>query len=354
MLFKKKADPVLGIDITATTIKLLELGKRGDKFSVESYAVEPLPPEAVVDKSINDIESVGDAISRAVKKSGSKLKAAAVAVSGSSVITKTVQMPAGLTDDDLESQIQVEADQYIPFPLDEVAIDFQVLGETEDNPDQVDVLLAASRSEDVYNRVASLDFAGVKAKIVDVEAYTLENTLALVASTFFDDPEDKIIAVADVGSVVTVFTVFKGLKTIYSREQVFGGQQLTETIQNAYGLSFEEAGIAKKQGAASLPGNYEQDVLNPFKSSMAQNISRAQQFFYSSSDVENIDHLFIAGGCAAIPGIIDFIFQDVGVPTSIMNPFENMPLSRKVSAPILERDAPAMIISCGLALRSFE
>ncbi len=350
--FNKKSKPLLGIDITATAIKLLELSKSGSKYRVESYSVVPLSANSVVEKNIADIDAVGEAIDKAVKKSGSRNKDGVTAVSGSAVITKIITMPAGLSDDDMESQIQLEADQYVPFPLEEVSMDFEVLGPTRGDDGQADVLLAASRSENVDLRIAALEIAGLETKIVDVEAFALENTVAMMADDLFGGGEDRVIAVADVGSAVTTFSVLENLKTIYSREQTFGGAQLTEDIQRQYGLSFEEAGLAKKQGG--LPESYELEVLGPFKESMAQQISRAQQFFFSSSAIAEIDHLVLAGGCASIAGIARIVETEVGVPTVIANPFANMSLSSRIPAQALNNDAPSLIISCGLALRSFD
>lgn len=350
--FKKKSVPMVGVDISATAVKLLELSRSGGKYRVESYAVEPLPANSVVDKNINDIEAVGEAVGRAWKKSGSKTKHAVAAVAGSSVITKLITMPGDLSEDEMETQIQLEADQYIPFPLEEVALDFEVIGQSEANPDRVDVLLAASRNDVVDARVAVMDTAELVAKVVDVEAFALENTVRLLAEDLFQGAMDQIIAVADVGSSVTTFSVLENMKIIYSREQQFGGHQLTEDIQRRYGLSYEEAGLAKRQGG--LPDNYEPEVLEPFKESLAQQISRAQQFFYSSSSISNIDHLLLAGGCASIHGIAELVESKIGVPTSVVNPFANMQLSNRVPPDSLANDAPALMVSCGLALRSFD
>ncbi len=350
--FKKKSNPLIGIDISATAIKLLELSKSGGRYRVESYAVEPVPANSVVDRNITDMDAVGEAIGRAVKKSGTKIKTAAAAVAGSSVITKVITMPADLTEADLENQIEVEADQYIPFPLEEVAMDFEVIGPSADNPDRVDILLAASRSENVDLRVATLEIGGLDVKVIDVEAFALENTVAMLANDQLGGVEDQIIAVADVGSSVTTFSVLENLKIIYSREQQFGGAQLTEEIQRRYGLSYEEAALAKRQGG--LPDNYGPEVLEPFKDSIAQQISRAQQFFYSSSSITNIDHLILAGGCASIEGIAELIESKIGIPTIVANPFANMSLSSRVPAQTLANDAPALMISCGLALRGTE
>lgn len=350
--FGKKSVPVLGIDISATAIKLVELGRSGGRYRVESYAAEPLPPNSVVDKNITDPAAVGEAIGRAVRKSGTKLKTAAAAVAGSAVITKIIEMPANLSDADMESQISAEADQYIPFPLDEVALDFEVLGPNAANPERVDVLLAASRSDNVNLRVDALSGGGLTARIIDVEAFSLESTIRLIVQEQLGGGDDIIIAVADIGSSVTTFTVLEKLKIMYSRDQQFGGAQLTEEIQRRYGLSYEEAGLAKKQGG--LPENYASEVLEPFKEGVAQQISRAQQFFFSAGQIANIDHLILAGGCASIEGIADLIQAKVGVPTSIANPFANMSVSSRVQAQSLANDAPALMVSCGLALRSFD
>ena len=350
-LFTKKSTPVLGIDISATAIKLLELGGNPGKYRVESYSVEPLPANSVVDKNISDEQAVGEAIGRAVKKSGTKLKDAAVAVAGSAVITKIITMPANLTDTEMETQINLEADQYIPFPLEEVNIDFEVLGLSEKSDDQVDVLLAASRSENIDVRVAALEVGGLRAKIVDVEAFALENAIGLMAHNL-GAGEGSTIAIADVGSAITTYSVLEDFKIIYSREQNFGGAQLTEEIQRRYGLSYEEAGLAKKQGG--LPENYDPEVLEPFKQSMAQQISRAQQFFFSSSQVATVDHLILAGGCSSIPGIAQVVETTVGVPTTVANPFQNMSVASRVPKQALHNDSPALMVACGLSLRSFD
>lgn len=344
--------PLVGLDISSTAVKLLELSEHGSRYRVESYAVEPLPPNSVVEKTISDVEAVGEAIKRAINRSGSRLKNTAVAVAGSAVITKIIPLQASLSDDEMETQIQLEADQYIPYPLEEVNMDFQVIGPAEGNAEQVDVLLAASRSENVDVRVDACELAGLTAKVVDVEAYAMEAAFSLIAQQMPDNGAEKTIAVVDVGATMTTLNVLYDLKTIYTREQVFGGKQLTEEIQRRYGLSYEEAGMAKRQGG--LPDNYMPEVLEPFKEAMAQQVSRSLQFFFSSSQYNAVDHIVLAGGSASIPGIDEMIQEKIGTPTSIANPFANMSLASRIKAQSLNNDAPALMIACGLALRSFE
>jgi len=237
--FSQKQSAVLGIDISTAAIKLLELSKVGARYRVESYAVAPLPQDAVIDKNIANIEVIADAIKIALKQSGSKLKQASVAVAGSSVMTKVIPMPASLTDDEMEEQIMVEADQYVPYSLDEVNFDFEVQGENENNPEMVNVLLAASRKEIIEDRVEVLAKAGLKAKIVDVEAFAMENAFSLLIDQLPDAVEGQTVAIVDIGATMTALNVLYNCRTVYTREQGFGGKQLTEEIQRRYGLTYE-------------------------------------------------------------------------------------------------------------------
>ena len=351
-LFGRKHAPLIGLDISSTAVKLLELSRSGDRYRVESYAVEPLPQNAVTERNITDVDSVGNTVKKAVKRSGTKAKEAAVAVAGSAVITKVITMPASLSEDDMEVQIQLEADQYIPFPLEEVYLDFQILGPSEKNPESVDVLLAASRSENVDGRVAALEVAGLSPKVVDIEAYSMETAFSLIADQIAGGGEGKTIAVVDVGATMTTLNVLHDERIIYTREQVFGGRQLTEEIQRRYGLSFEEAGRAKREGG--LPDNFVPEVLEPFKEAMSQQVSRSLQFFFSSSQYDRVDQIILSGGSSSIPEVNELIQSKIGTPTLVANPFSHMALAPRVSPQALSNDAPSMMIACGLAMRGFD
>lgn len=350
--FNRSQSALLGIDISTAAVKLLELSRTGARYKVESYSVAPLPQDAVIDKNITNVEVIGNAIRAAVKQSGTRAKQACVAVAGSSVMTKIISMPASLNEIEMEEQIMVEADQYIPYALDEVNLDFEVQGVSKNNPDMLDVLLAASRRENIEDRVSALAYAGLKAAIVDVEAFAMENAFTLLADQLPEKVENKTVAVADIGATMTSLNILHDGRTIYTREQGFGGRQLTEEIQRRYGLSYEEAGLAKKHGG--LPDNYIPDVLEPFKKAMLQQIARSLQFFVSSSANRGVDALILAGGCSSIPGLDKLVERDLGIPSYIANPFINMALSSRVKPQSLSNDTPAMMIACGLALRSFD
>lgn len=351
-LFTKKANTLLGIDISSTSVKLLELSRTGNRYRVEAYAVEPLPANAVVEKNIAELEGVGQALSRLLNKAKSGVKYAAVAVSGSAVITKSIEMDAGLSDDELENQLKIEADQYIPYPLEEVAIDFEVQGPAARSPGRVEVLLAACRKENVEIREAALALAGLTAKVVDVEAYALERSYSLLAPQLGAGHDELTVALVDIGATMTTLSVLHNGRTIYTREQLFGGRQLTEEIQRRYGLSMEEAGLAKKQGG--LPDDYESEVLQPFKEAVVQQVSRSLQFFFAAGQFHDVDYILLAGGTASIPNLDRLIQQKIGTQTLVANPFADMALSGKVNAGALASDAPSLMIACGLALRSFD
>jgi type IV pilus assembly protein PilM len=350
-LFAKNQSPLVGVDISSTAVKLLQLSRAGDRYRVEHYAVEPLPPNAVAEKNIVEIEAVGEAIKRALNRSGSKAKHAAAAVAGSAVITKVIPMPSELDEDDMESQIELEAVNYIPYPIEEVNLDFEVLGPMPGNPEMVQVLLAASRSENVEMRASALEVGGLTARVIDVEAFAIENAYALIAGTL-NIPHDGIVALVDVGATMTTLSILRNGRNIYSREQVFGGKQLTDEVMRRYGLSYEEAGLAKRQGG--LPESYEIEVLEPFKEAMAQQIGRLLQFFYAGSEYNRVDQIVLAGGCASIVGIAAMVEEQLGVQTVVANPLAQMTLGPRVQAHALAQDAPALMIACGLALRSFD
>lgn len=347
----KPSKPMLGVDISSSAVKLIELSKAGDDFKVEAYRVLPLPANTIVDKNIADLDALSETITAVVKRSGSKLTDIVAAVSPSSVITKEIELPAGLTELQMEMQIEVEADQYIPYPMEEVAFDFDVLGEVENNPDLVRVLLAACRQENVEHRRQALEMAGFNPKVIDVESFAVERAYKLIEGQL-DEVSDQVVAIADIGATVFSFTVLVDGKIIYNREQLFGGKQLTEEIQRRYGLSWEEAGEAKRKGG--LPEDYATEVLAPFKESLVQHITRSLQFFYSSSHFNYVDQLFLAGGVSALEGLVDEVEQVIGLPTAVANPFANMQLHKSINPTALANDAPAMLLAVGLAMRSFE
>jgi type IV pilus assembly protein PilM len=349
----RKKGSLIGLDITTSSVKLIELQRSGREYLVEAYAAEPTPASSINEKAIVDAEAVGEAIRRAVKRSGTRAKEVAIAISGDAAITKVIQMPKNLNESDMEGQVELQADQYIPFPMEEVSFDFEVVGESARDPDMLDILLVATRTENVEQRNAAVQAAGLSARVVDVEAFAVENACQLLTHQMTDAGADRYVAIVDFGASTTTFSVLHDLRVIYTRDFAFGGQQLTEEIMRTYGLSMEDAGRAKKEGG--LPSNYQPEVLDAFMDDMSQQVSRSLQFFLASgSGREQPDQILICGGCANIPGVADVIGSHVGIATEIGDPLGQMKISSRAKAQGVNRDATALLTACGLALRSFD
>lgn len=349
---KPKSPPLIGVDISASAIKMVELSETGKNMSVERYVIEALPKEAVVDGNIANLEAVGEAVKRAWRLLGSRVKNVALALPAAAVITKKITVPAGQTETEMEMQVETEANQYIPFALEEVNLDFQVVGPSPATPDEVEVLIAASRKEKVEDRVAAVESAGLKAMVMDVETFAALAAYELIQKQLPDNGENQTVAIVDIGASMMHINVVRNGQQIYFREQAFGGNQLTQDIQRKFNLSAEEAEAAKRNGG--LPENYEPEVLQPFIDTLALEISRALQFFYTSTQYNQVDHILLAGGCSVIQGVDEIVASRTQVSTMIANPFLNMTQSSRIKTRQLLMDAPSLLIACGLAMRRFD
>ncbi len=351
--FQRKSPPLIGVDIASTSLKLVELTETGKgTYRLERYAIEPLPRETVTDGNITNLDQVSDALKRAWKRMGSRNRLIAMALPAAMVITKKIIVPAGQTEEELELAVEVEANEYIPFALDEVNLDFQVIGPAPNNTDEVEILIAASRKEKVEDRVAIAETAGLKPAVMDVELYATQEAFRLIAPSLPANGRDQNIALVDIGAHVTHFYVLRNNQFLFSRDQVFGGDQLTQDIQRAFNLSAEEAESAKRN--QGLPENYDNDVLQPFMETLALEITRALQFFFTSTSHSQVDQIVLSGGCAVLPGLDDLVAKRAGVATILANPFANMEASDRIRPRQLAQDAPMLLIATGLALRSFE
>jgi type IV pilus assembly protein PilM len=351
--FKPKTPALIGTDISSSAIKMVEVADAGrGMYRVERYAIEPLPKDSVVDGNINNLDAVSEALKRCHNRLGSGLKNLAMALPNAAVISKKILVPAGQSEEDLELQVETEANQYIPFSLDEVNLDFQVLGPAPNSPDDVEVMIAASRKDKIEDRIAAAEVAGLKAVVMDVDIFASQTAFELIQSQLPDKGKDQNIVIVDVGATVMNVNVLRNGQSIYFREQPFGGNQLTQEIQNKFGLSPEEAEAAKRAGG--LPDSYESEVLQPFTGMLALEIARALQFFYTSTQFTQVDHIVLSGGCAAIAGIEEIVAKRTQVDTRVANPFANMTLSSKIRPKNLTQDAPSLMVACGLAMRRFD
>jgi type IV pilus assembly protein PilM len=351
--FKTKYPALIGVDVSSTAIKLVELAEAGKgTYRLERYAVEPLVRDVVTDGNIANLDVVSDALKRAHKRLGTRNRNVAMALPAAMVITKKIIVPSGQREEDLELLVEAEANQYIPFALDEVNLDFQTIGPAPNNPEESEVLIAASRKEKVEDRVAVAEAAGLKPRVMDVESYAMQQAFELISPSLPASGRDQNIALVDIGAHVTHFYVLRNNQFLFSRDQAFGGNQLTHDVQRAFNLTPDEAESAKK--SQGLPENYDTDVLQPFMETLALEVTRALQFFFTSTSYNQVDQIVLAGGCALLPGIDELVAKRAGVTTVIANPFANMATSDRIRPRQLAQDAPLLMIACGLALRSFE
>jgi type IV pilus assembly protein PilM len=353
LLFGKKNLPLVGLDISTSGVKLVELSEVGkNEFRLERFAAEPLPRGAVVDGNIENIEQVSEAVRRVWKKSGTRAKFVAIGMPPASVITKKIILSGGLSEDELEMQVESEASQYIPFALDEVSLDFDVIGPAQNAPEDIEVLLAATRKEKVEDRVAVTEAAGLKPIVMDIESYAARAAIDHITDQLPKGGKGQIIALFQIGAQVTHFSVLLDGQAIYEREQPFGGNQLTQDIVRTYGLSIEEAEAKKK--ANDLPDGYERELLQPFMENAALEVMRAIQFFFTTTPYTHIDQIFIAGGCANIPGLVELVAERAKVSSTVVSPFKGMQLASNIREKQLRAEAPAYLVACGLAMRRFD
>jgi type IV pilus assembly protein PilM len=347
-LFSRQPAPLLGLDISSSSVKLVELGRdKAGNLVLERCAIEPLERGWISDGNIEKFDEVAEALRRLVKKSGAKTKNVAMALPPSAVITKKIILPGGMSDQELEVQVETEANQYIPFPLDEVSLDFCVIGPSATSAGDVEVLIAASRREKVQDIQGLAEAAGLTPVVVDVESYASR----LAAGRLIYNGKGLIVALFEIGALTTSMQVLRDDEVLYDRDQAFGGAQLTQLIVRQYGFSQEEAETKKRSG--ELPEDYESAVLRPFLETMVQELGRALQFFFTSTPHNKVDYIMLAGGSAALPGLTAAVTQQTSFPCSLLNPFDGMEIGDSVRLKRMTREAPSYLTSCGLALRRF-
>lgn len=350
-LFGSKSEPVIGLDIGSTSVRVLQLSEQGSSYRIEHFAIEPVSAGAVTEKAVQDVEAVSAAIERAVSHSGTRAKHCAIAVSGSAVFTKTISLPANLAEADVESQVQIEANQYVPYPLDEVSLDFEILGPSPRNADLVDILLAASKSENVESRQDALETVGLKTRVVDVEAFAIANAFELMRER--DGlGKNETVGVFDIGFDLTTLLILRGSRVIYTRDHPFGGHQLQEETMRRYEMSAQEASFYERgeQG----PDDFEDEVLEPFQLNIVHQISRALQFFASSNEYSPISVIYLSGSSASLPGLANMVQQELGLTTRVADPLAGLDVAPAVAATALKLNAPNLMVAMGLALRGFD
>ena len=349
-LLRRGPAPLLGLDISSSSVKLVELS-RSKTGVLERCAIEPLEAGWISDGNVEMFDEVAESVKRLVKKSGTRTKNVAMALPASAVITKKIVLPGGLSEAELEAQVESEANQYIPFSLEEVSLDFCVIGPNANSPGDVDVLIAASRKEKVQDRQGLAEAAGLKPVVLDVESYASRLATERLIEHLPGKGVDTLVALFEVGAFTTSMPAIRNGEVLYDRDQAFGGAQLTQLIVRQYGFSHEEAESKKRTG--DLPEDYGSSVLNPFVESLAQEIGRALQFFFTSTPHNRVDYIMLAGGSSALPGLSEAVTRQTNFACSLVNPFEGMEFGSGVREAKMRREAPSYLTSCGLAMRRF-
>jgi type IV pilus assembly protein PilM len=352
VLLGRKHPPMIGLDISSSSVKLVELSQsKTGEFVLERFASESFEKGWIADGQIEKFEEVADAVRRVVARSGSRTRDVALAMPQSAVITKKIMLPAGLRDEELELQVEVEANQYIPFSLDEVSLDFCVIGPSPTSVGDVEVLIAASRKDRVQDRQGLAEAAGLKPQVLDIESHASRMAMGRLIASLPNEGKDALVALFEIGADTTSLKVLRDEEMLYDRDQAFGGSQLTQLISRQYGFSFEEA--EAKKLANDLPEDYEATVLNPFVDGLSQEIGRALQYFFTSTPHHKVHYVMLAGGTATLPGLKERVTELTGFACMVVNPFENMALGSSVRESKLRREAPAYLTACGLAMRRF-
>ena len=343
---------MIGLDISSSSAKLVELSQdRSSNLVLERCAIEPLGRGWINDGNIENFEEVVDALRRLVAKSGTKAKSAAMALPASVVISKKIILPSGLSEREMEIQVESEANQYIPFSLDEVSLDFCVVGPSSTSAGDVEVVIAASRKEKVSDRQGLAEAIGLTPEVIDVESYASRLAAGRIVERLPGGGTDAMIALFEIGATTSTLQVLRNDELLYERDQVFGGAQLTQMLVRQYGFTQEEAEAKKRAG--ELPDDYGQVVLHPFIESMGQEVERALKFFFTSTPHHRVDYILLAGGSAGLPGLTEAVTNHTSFPCQVLNPFEGMEIGRGVREKKMLREAPSYLTACGLAMRRF-
>ena len=338
-LFGSRHAPLLGIDIGAGGIRVIELAQSGKRVQVEHYASEALPHGALRDDSIMQFDQVTDALRRALKRSGSRCRNAALALPSGSVISKTLNMPANLGEAELDLQIEVEASQSLPFALDEISLDYGVIGPSAMTPGANEILLVAARRDKINERLALAEAAGIKPLVMDIEAHAaraaMANLLARDAGLAVADraAEAHAVALIQIGAEASSLTVLQGQQMLYEREHAFGSHKFEQELARA-----------------SAPA---QAIHDSFNEVVAQELARALQLFFSSTAHDSIAHIYLAGNSVHTPGLVGMLAQRTATGVTLADPFSGMQIASHVSEQQLKIDAPSCLVACGLAMRSF-
>ncbi len=345
-LFSKKKG-VIGVDIGSSSIKMVELKETKKGYQLANYSIVHIPSEVIVDGAIMDPGTVVDAIKTMLSSKKIKTKDVAISVSGHSVIIKKITLPA-MTEAELEDSIQWEAEQYIPFPISDVNMDFHILEMAAGQP-QMDVLIVAVKKDMINDYTAVMAEAGLNPVVVDVDSFALENMFCINN----DIAPEETVALVNMGANVTNINILKGGTSTLTRDVSVGGRQITIEIQKHFGVSYEDAELLKCGGeVAGVDATGIEDIIKAASNSLITEVQRSFDFYLSTAHEGHIDKAYLSGGSSKISGIAESISERTGIPTAMVDPFLRIGYNPKTIDPdVLSKDAPFLCVGVGLAIR---
>lgn len=356
-LFSRKNEGLVAIDISSTGIKLVELSSARSGYALKSMAVAPLPRDAIVENTVIDSMAVSQALLDVIEEAKPSTRNVAIAVSGNAVIIKSIMMPTS-TEFELESEIEFEADQHVPYDIEDVYLDFQILGQDPDDMMQMEVVLVACKREVVDDYQLVLSEAGLEAKCVDCAVFALENAAEASgllendsAEEAYDGDGEYAVALVNIGANLTNVNILKNGQMAFVRDQFYGGQNLTEEIQKEHNLSYQAAEDMKKEAFEDVSA----EALERFYVGLTSELVRSLDFYAANHADSPVQRLYLSGGTALVPNIAEELEQRLGIATEVVNPFANLKINKKkFNQAYLDKIAPMMVVPVGLALRSFD
>ncbi len=347
-MFLSKKKEVVGIDIGSSSIKLVQLKEQKGAFLLQNVGILQLPSEAIVDNTLMDSSSIVETINRLVKSLNVQVKDAVCSVSGNSVIIRKISLPA-MPYEELEEQIHWEAEQYIPFDINDVNIDFQILAADQNDPSKMEVLLVASKKDIINDYLAVFNETGLRLAIVDVDSFALQNTFEM---NYDVDPEN-VSALINIGASIMNLNIVKNGVSLFTRDVQMGGNLYTEEIQKQFGVSNEEAEKFKITGQSpDLPRL--QETISRINETRAMEMRRSLDFYNTTAGEGKINDIYISGGGAKIPRLLEVINQRLGLPVEILDPFRKIRFNDKeFDAGYLAEIGPLVTVAVGLATRRF-
>jgi len=342
------AKTIVGLDIGSSSIKAVELKKSRGEVELVHIGLEPLASDIVVDSMIVDSGSVSSAITKIFNENNIKSKAVATSVSGHSVIVKRIPMQT-MDDAELAASISTEAAQHIPFDIADVNVDYQIL--SEDSGPQMDVLLVAVKKDKILNYTNVLSLAGKSPAVVDIDAFALQNCYEYN----YEPSPSSTVALLNLGASVMNINIVKGTTPLFTRDVSVGGNQYTDSLQKELDLSFDDAESLK---LGNKVGTVSEDAKAPILQQVTEiivlEIQKTFDFFRATAAGEHIERIYLAGGSAKVPGLMEALRQEFSLPVEMLNPFQRIQAATGVATDLIDRNAGQLAIAVGLALRSFE